>query len=54
MRNLPFVIWVLGWPAIYKFTGGLKNMEDIGIIFFLIIWFTIGKLLYEKKPKEQK
>lgn len=58
MKNLPFVIWMLGFPltiTIDKFVCEYlikktysDSSEAIALIIFLIIWIVVGKLLYEK------
>lgn len=59
MRNLPFVIWMLGLPLIkcidaFVFKYFLEktysdDVEVISAIIFLIIWIFIGILVYEKE-----
>ena len=59
MRNLVFVIWVLGWPvggAVSEYLGYLRGkrysegVEAFNAIICIIIWILIGFLLYEKRP----
>ena len=59
MRNLAFVIWMIGWPAGYSFSEYLgylrgksysEGVEVLNALIFVIIWVAIGILLYENKP----
>ena len=58
MRNLIFVIWMILFPITSSIQGHLNFLqgktysvavEGIVAIFFLVVWFYVGKLLYEKK-----
>lgn len=57
MRNLVFVIWMLGYPVTLEIHGWSPNyhrysysdsVEALAIFFCMVIWFVVGKLLYEK------
>jgi len=60
MKNLPFVIWMLGYPlviAIERYLMYLQNpeifasppVEFITYVCALSIWIYIGKLVYVKE-----
>jgi hypothetical protein len=59
MKNLPFVIWMVGAPAVETFGDYVHkyllkktySIEVAGIaaIIFLAMYFFIGYKLYEKK-----
>ena len=44
MKNLAFVIWMLGWSIIC----GLSDADGFAIVVQIGIWIIIGKILYEK------
>jgi hypothetical protein len=58
MRNLVFVIWMLGWPLINnlehlwnpRLAAYSGDVKIIDALILITIWVWIGKLLYEKKP----
>ncbi len=59
MRNLPFVIWMIGFPIsnsigdyVHKYlleNTYSNNVELIAAIICLTIWIWIGICLYEKE-----
>ncbi len=59
MRNLPFVIWMVGAPMVRIFSSyvGEYLLEHtytdgtwiVGTLFYLAMYVFIGTLLYEKK-----
>ena len=57
MKNIPFVIWMLGWPimrnvGIYsRFLSKVPETEmTTGLAIMLIAWYMfVGILLYEGK-----
>lgn len=56
MRNLPFVLWTLGWPLILDLGSYLASFyrvvtepESAVMMLWLIIYIAIACLLYEKK-----
>jgi hypothetical protein len=61
MRNLVFVIWMLGYPLVLEtvqhlhFLQGSKvtydNVYMLWYMFHLVVYLSIAKLLYEKKPQ---
>ncbi|OGG77911.1 hypothetical protein A3A36_02460 [Candidatus Kaiserbacteria bacterium RIFCSPLOWO2_01_FULL_52_12b] len=66
-RNLVFLLWMLGFPLIgvltelnLHFFGSMLTAEDRGMIvvfiftlvFFVIIWFYVGSILYEEEPSK--
>lgn len=65
MRNLAFVIWMIGWPlaifvgqyltALMIKSLALEKMATLekGPIFYTIAWIVVGILLYERKKKEK-
>ena len=61
MRNLAFVIWVLGGLLVYDITLYLQFLtgeaySDITELIFLLVYFTllgiVGGLLYESKEEK--
>ena len=59
MKNLPFVIWMLGFCAITEFSAVMKRIngvksdltdgqEFIVSTVVLFIWIYVGWLLYER------
>jgi hypothetical protein len=59
MKNLPFVLWMLGYPAINTWsehfpTGKTYSdgVEAVAAIIIVVIWVGVGKLLYEPKDKK--
>ena len=58
MRNLPFVLWMLGFPALQwgvrqKPTFSTDSGEELAYaVIFLLIWFVVGYLVYEKRPEK--
>jgi len=58
MKNLPFVIWVLGWPLVRSIELYIeryllkeedsKETKVIGAIIFIVVWIWIGSLLYQE------
>lgn len=43
MKNLPLVIWLLGWPAVFfgikiEFFFGFEYARHVNILVFFIIW----------------
>lgn len=56
MKNLPFVLWMLGWPLILDLGSYLTSFykvvtepESATMMLWLIIYIAIAYLLYEKK-----
>jgi len=59
MRNLPFVIWILGFPlvdtmCIFVNEYLLKkeyseSIEVVGALITVSVWICIGYLLFEKE-----
>jgi hypothetical protein len=56
VRNLAFVIWMLGWSLLSTISSYLQYLtkktyseetELFAAIIMIIIWIWIGKLLYE-------
>ena len=55
MKNMPFVIWMLGWPFIFDLSGYIKKYVGLeyeepkpdSILVMLVIWFFVGVMLYE-------
>ena len=58
MKNLSYVVWMLGWPLLCSietfvsryllektFSSGVEGMAAL---FNIIVWFVVGKFLYEK------
>lgn len=64
MKNLAFVLWMLGWPIVVNINEYLYYLttnkvysdetEFVSAIINLIIWIGIGVRLYEKKEKEEE
>lgn len=61
MRNVAFVMWILGWNFLYtlhRFLCWLYehthpfSLEVIVSIIYFYAWFKIAKLLYEPKDKD--
>ena len=48
IRNIAFVIWLLGWPLVVKATSTTLRPAD-GIE--LIIWIGIAILIYERRSE---
>jgi hypothetical protein len=60
MKNLAFVIWLIGWPTAYEistaYSGkcGLKyseNTHDIASLIVVFLWVIIAILLWENSEK---
>lgn len=58
MRNLVFVIWMLGWSISRDLSEYLQflrgktypeTVEGIAAFTWLVAWIWVGVLLYEKK-----
>jgi len=58
MKNLSFVLWMLGYPIVIAIDGYLgflkgKTYSDHvnfwAALIVIIIWITVGKMLYEKR-----
>ena len=57
MKNLPFVIWMIGWPMACEYIGytyliinfRFESYVTIDSILPGIIWIAIAFLVYEKK-----
>jgi len=49
MRNIPFVIWALGWP-VYLELWGISGKTDAFIAIVMLVWYLgFCYLLYEAK-----
>lgn len=55
MKNLPFVLWMLGWPAdFWHLASKMNDVPDdaakaLGVIF-LGTWIFVGVLTYQGEP----
>jgi len=58
MRNLPFVLWMIGYLLVVSVRDYLSylqgdrfssTVEGIAALFILVIWVYVGTLLYEKR-----
>ena len=62
MKNLVFVIWMLGYSITYTFSQYVYEYllkrtgydNPINAAVQLVIWIGIGVLLYEKTPKKKE
>jgi len=63
MKNIAFVLWMLGWPLTYAvnnylgfLTYGKVNTHfspsDRVMTLFMLIWIGVGALLYESRKKQ--
>jgi len=57
MDNLPFALWMVGWPFVtiiesylLKITDSAPPKEDMPVLAFImiIIWVGVGFLLYRR------
>lgn len=56
MKNIAFVIWIIGWPlcmdisnAISKYTDReLKPWSDNAAFLVILIWIIVAGLVYQK------
>lgn len=59
MRNLPFVLWMVGWPLSVTLGRYLVqvHLSDAlnGMVAALnvVIWIAIAALVYERQPKDR-
>lgn len=63
MKNIPFVIWMLGFPFVQTINDFVykyllqetypDSVEAATALVFLMIWIGVGSLLYEKKKEKQ-
>ena len=60
MKNLPFVLWMLGFPVLWSMSDYLAFLQGktypdvvvgIGGAIMLAIWTFVGSKLYEKEKK---
>ncbi len=61
MKNLSFVIWMLGYPLVLALgekwnpipLDATVSERGTAALVVFIIWFVVGRMLYEGKPKEK-
>jgi hypothetical protein len=69
MRNLSFILWILGWPILFfwniKHFSSINALGHTGylvefifciisVLFFIFLWIIIGFLVYEPTPSKEK
>lgn len=51
MKNLAFVVWMLGWPLVFVLTSKItliqSDLPSGTVSAFVGLWFCVGFLLYE-------
>ncbi len=63
MKNLAFVIWMIGWPLGLTFSRYLEyltnqkysqGVQDTASFVTLVMWVLFGFLLYEKSDSRKR
>lgn len=61
MRNLSFVIWLLGWPGIFLYNPGpllaadvTANTSTVLLLIWFFIWLGVAIDVYEKMPETEE
>lgn len=59
MKNLPLVIWLLGWPAVFfgihiEIFYGFNLAKLSNILFFFFIWFVYAHEFKEKVKENEE
>lgn len=48
MNKLPFVLWLLGWPTLWQWSGDFDKPTSTTAAFFFSTWVGIAILAYQK------
>lgn len=49
MRNVAFVVWMLGWPWLLAAYPTDRPLSDPAMLVFTAIWVGIAIITYERK-----
>jgi hypothetical protein len=55
MKNMAFVIWVIGWPLMNSVTRYLDKpdlspaLHNISVIVIVVVWVVVANALYERQ-----